>query len=548
MKPILFFAPLGLCFATAHLARAQESAASATAPIAIAIDAGANRRPIDARIYGTNYASSAQLKLLGATMHRMGGNNTSRYNWQLNADNRGNDWFFESIADDSATPGARADQFVQTSRDGGATPMLTIPMIDWIAKTGARREKLASFSIRKYGAQQKSDQWMPDAGNGTKADGTPVSGNDPNDANVRNSPALQSAWVRHLIQKWGAAARGGVRYYILDNEPALWNSTHRDVQPQGLRMSALRDKIIAYSQSIKAIDPNAKIAGPEEWGWTGYFYSGYDSQLAPTVNWDASKLPDRKSMNGQDALPWLLQQLRAYDAPRRTRTLDVFTVHFYPQGGEGGNDVSPAMQEKRNRSTRALWDANYTDQSWINDKINLIPRLKTWARGYRADLETGITEYNWGAENHINGATTQADILGIFGREGLNLATRWTTPPTDSPTFKAMQLFRNADNRNRGFGDLSIRCVAPNPDQVSAFAALRSSDRALTVMLINKQIGKSAPVNLSFTGFNAQTVAQGWQLTAKNRIESIAVPNVQSAKLNLTLPAQSVTLLVMPKL
>ena len=52
---------------------------------------------------------------------------------------------------------------------------------------------------------------------------------------------------------------------------------------------------------------------------------------------------------------------------------------------------------------------------------------------------TGITEYNWGAENHINGATAQADIYGIFGREGLDMAARWTTPDATTPTYKAMQ-------------------------------------------------------------------------------------------------------------
>ena len=28
----------------------------------------------------------------------------------------------------------------------------------------------------------------------------------------------------------------------------------------------------------------------------------------------------------------------------------------------------------------------------------------------------------------MNGALAQADIFGIFGREGLDLATRWKTP------------------------------------------------------------------------------------------------------------------------
>jgi len=86
------------------------------------------------------------------------------------------------------------------------------------------------------------------------------------------------------------------------------------------------------------------------------------------------------------------------------------------------------MQLRRNRSTRSLWDPTYTDETWINDKVRLIPRLKQWAAQYYPGTPVGINEYNWGAEDHINGATAQADVLGIFGREGLDLATRWTTP------------------------------------------------------------------------------------------------------------------------
>jgi hypothetical protein len=44
----------------------------------------------------------------------------------------------------------------------------------------------------------------------------------------------------------------------------------------------------------------------------------------------------------------------------------------------------------------------------------LIPRLRNWlATWYDAATRTGITEYNWGAESSVNGATAQADIPGI---------------------------------------------------------------------------------------------------------------------------------------
>jgi hypothetical protein len=31
---------------------------------------------------------------LNSPLNRNGGNNTTRYNWQLNTDNRGNDWYY----------------------------------------------------------------------------------------------------------------------------------------------------------------------------------------------------------------------------------------------------------------------------------------------------------------------------------------------------------------------------------------------------------------------------------------------------------------------
>ena len=84
-----------------------------------------------------------------------------------------------------------------------------------------------------------------------------------------------------------------------------------------------------------------------------------------------------------------------------------------------------------------------------------------------------ITEYNWGAEKSMNGATAQADILGIFGREGLSLAARWTTPDAATPTYKAMKMYRHYDGNKSTFGDVSVAATGPNPDNVAVFAAQR---------------------------------------------------------------------------
>lgn len=511
--------------------------------VTIRVDAAAGRHPINDSIYGIAHADAASLADLNVKLNRRGGNTDSRYNWQLNADNRGADWYFQSIPF-ANTPGELGDTFISTSRAGGAEPMLTIPTLGWIAKVGAGRAKLASFSIAKYGAQTDRDwQWFPDAGNGIRTNNGFVTGNNPEDANVRSDTAFQRGWVEHLKNKWGASNQGGLRYYILDNEPSIWHSTHRDVFPTGATMEQVRDRTIAYAGMIKSVDSAAIVLGPEEWGWSGYIYSGYDQQYGSQHNW--SDFPDRRAHDNKDYLPWLLDQLRREHERTGQRLLDVFTVHYYPQGGEFWGGTDTAMQLRRNRSTRSLWDANYTDESWINTQVRLIPRLKQWAAEHYPGTRTGITEYNWGAENHINGATAQADILGIFGRENLDMATRWTTPAPTTPTYKAIKMYRNYDNNKSAFGDISVRAEVPNPDELAAFAAVRSQDGALTVMLVNKRLTGDSAVTLQLANFNPNPSApvERYQLTAANAITRLS-DLTACANVTTTVPPQSITLLV----
>src|SRR2546428_7195197 len=108
--------------------------------------------------------------------------------------------------------------------------MLTIPMVDWVAKPGTHRSKLASFSIAKHGAQTGNDwQWFPDAGNGvSQATGQDITGNAPHDANRPNDPIFAHGWGTHLVSRWGAAYVGGLKYAILDNEHSICHAQHLD--------------------------------------------------------------------------------------------------------------------------------------------------------------------------------------------------------------------------------------------------------------------------------------------------------------------------------
>jgi hypothetical protein len=517
----------------------------------VAVDTHADRHPINPDIYGLAFAATSDLVALNAPLNRSGGDSQTSYNWQLNCDNRGNDWYFESFADSVSTPGYRLDNFIQTTQAAnvGAQVLLTIPMIDYIGSLGPGRSTLWSFSVAKYGPQTGSDPYNPDAGNGiSTAAGNPyITGNNPTDASVANSPSFEQGWVQHLISTWGLASAGGVKYYLMDNEPSIWFGTHRDVAPIGANYSEIYNDYLNYAGTVRALDPTATIVGPEEWGWLGLFYSGFDQQNGTGAG------SDYATHDNTYYYPWLMQQLASYQKSTGKQLLDVLSVHYYPQDGSFSNNDSLAAQLIRNQSTRSLWDPKYVDQSWIASVginkgiVDLIPNLKSWVKQYYPGLKTAITEYNWGDEPNLNGATTQADVLGIFGREALDMGTRWTVPANPSPTYLSMQIYRNYDGNNSTFGDASVYAGVADPDYLSSFAGLRSSDHALTVMVVNKQQG-STPVSISLADFATTGTAQAWQIASATQsaitpLGSVAIAN---NSITTTVPSQSITLFVIP--
>jgi len=526
-------------------------------PTTVSVDANANRHAINPNIYGIAYGDAHDMTTLNAPLNRWGGNSTSRYNWQIDAHSAGSDWYFETYSDGSGTPAGSADAYVATTRaNSGAEPLFTIPMIDYLANLGPNRSTLEGFSVKKYGPQTATDPYNSDAGNGvSSATGKDITGNDPLDTGIANTTAIQQGWLQHFVATYGPATTStGIKYYILDNEPSLWYQTHRDVHPNPSTYQEMYDKTVAYAGMIRVTDPAAKIVGPEEWSWWAMYASGFDQ----ANGWTAAN-SDYNTHGQTYYYPWLLQQLYKYKQQTGTQLLDVLTVHCY-NGAPGNNDDSLSGQTYRNRETRILWDPTFQDPSWYGDigingrVINWIPTLKAMVSQYYPGLEIGCTEYNWGDEPNLNGATTQADVLGIYGREGFDLATRWTVakntgtnPTTYYVTYLASQIYRNYDGNNSTFGDTSVEAGVANPDNLSAFASVRESDGALTAMVINKRQG-STPVTVSLANFSTSGTAQAWQINSVSQtsIARLADVKIANNSVSATVPSQSITLFVIP--
>ena len=560
--------------------------------VVVTVDVTQDRQPISPLIYGINYltdpfgtVSTATIRDLNASFVRNGGNLASRYNWQTNSENHAQDFYFESIASDGAatTDGRASDLFIATVRAGGAEPTVTIPTIDWLSKLGAGNDKLASFSITLYGPQLDADtDFFPDAGNGLYnlgGNARKIIVNNKADASAPNSLTLQMGFLDYLqVHPAGYAA---VRYYTMDNEPDLWADTHRDVvRPdgggpngavnpgnEGDKSVASVTRLVNYARLVKQRAPGAIVLAPETSSWFGYLVSAFDRQYANnradngdpnaynTFPQDGDLAGGYRTVTAANPdgfyLPWLLGQLAAV-APSEGRLVDYFTLHYYPQTVSLNSDASPGTRDLRNRSTRSLWDPTYVDEdavgvpSYIGTQVRLIPRMKEWVSRNFPGTKIGVTEYNWGADQDINGGTALADVLGIFGREGLDLATVFPTP--NDFAASGFKMYRSYDGQRSTFGETRVRLTpVPDPNNFGFYAAQRTSDGCLTLMLINKGTNAhNAQVNLAT--FAATGSAALWRLgSASTAIQPLppSAATLTSSQLSLSLPAQSVTLAVL---
>jgi hypothetical protein len=418
--------------------------------IALGLSCKAPLSPISPYIYGIAYdpqhnQNTSQWEI-GTTIRRWGGNHTSRYNWKLgHAWNTAFDWFFMNVNytnDDSFT----WKTFLKENESHRIQAALTIPTIGYVAKDTVS----GSYPEEKYGKQQAQFQGF---GNGKQPNGQWIKKNNPKETSVAADVNFMRPWIQQIVQYSKKAKIRPILEYILDNEPSLWNTTHRDVHPKPLTYEELLSKTLAYSKMIRQEDPSALIAGPAEWGWPGYFYSALDAEVGFSLK------PDRRQHGDVPLLDWWLRKLKAQQRKTGIRYLDIVDLHYYPQtdGVYGkGEKSDPIAAQTRIRVTRSLWDKDYTDESWIHEKIALLPRLQRIIHENFPGLRISIGEYNFGGERHISGALAQAEVLGIFAREKVFSAYYWTFPPSQSETAVAFQAYRNYDGEGSRFQDYLI--------------------------------------------------------------------------------------------
>ena len=499
--------------------------------VSVQIGVLADRHTISPYIYGGSYPQdSAHVTDSGMTEVRWGGDATSTYNWQLGTDNAAADYYFEDYNAEGFSNGSDSSstQFISDVEKAGSHPLMTMVMLPWVAQSaetsvtqGGTNNDHWSFSVATFGAQCSTDYWNSDAGDGLEADCSTRVTNNPVttayypllDDHTQTCPAstcvYRSDWAAALATAFGNGTCSipyssitSCHFYDMDNEIEIWGSTHFDIHPNPSGYDELASVYRTEAAKLKTWDPQAVRFGPITCCW--WFY------------WNGANGNDKNAHGGVDFVPWWLNQIYWRDQIADTRTLDVFDLHAYPDADTSGL-TQAQLQALAVSIYRDYWDPTFVspsssiNQPWTtniqpNKTIPFrIPRMRAIANMIYPGTPMSFTEWSaaFAGESDFSTALGDADAYGIFGRERLALASRWEAPLPTNPNYLALKLYTNYDGSQHGFGTTSVADVNNgNPDLFSSYAALDSTAKTLTVMVLNKDPQNATRVQFALSGFN----------------------------------------------
>jgi len=272
---------------------------------------------------------------------------------------------------------------------------------------------------------------------------------------------------------------------------------HRDVHPQPVTYEEIVNQTIIYASAVKEADPTAILAAPSEiqFGW----------------------YPD---WGGDKNVIYFLQNLKAYEDQHGKRILDSFDVH-YP-------------------------DAD--DNHW--PKLTDITHLRQVVDQHYPGTDISVSEWTMSGAGPLNGALAVADQLGHYARNRVAFASLWGLSSSDiaGPLGFTYRVFRNYDSKGSMFGDQYISGTTTSDDsQLSVHAAIRQSDGALTILVINK-ISADQKSTLSLKGYSGASTAHVFEFGAGNEKAIVPKPDisVSSSGFTYSYSAFSLTLVVIP--
>lgn len=411
----------------------------------------------------------------------MGGNRMSNYNWENNASNAGSSYLHQS--DDymawlmGFTPpqSNQAGKLLRAFQDSAlahqSQSAITLPMAGYVAK-----DKNGTVSLAETAPSSRWAKVVNQKGSAFSLNP------DTNDAFIYVDELLH-----FLINQYGlSSSANGIKNYILDHSPGLWQSDHPRIHPDTNHCVDFIQKSIALSKTVKTMDAQAKVFGPEAYG----FYEYYAFQDA--VDWPLH------SSNYPYFISMYLDSMKKASTLAGKRLLDVLSLHWYPNSNIGwmpSEDTSLQMVAERLQFPRSFWDSTYVEPSWIGQyfsgSLPILHTLKKQISQYYPGTKLGVTEYDFGADSHISGGIAQVEALMGFIKTGTEYACK--SLEVKDYTLSAMQIFNQPEYP---IGLTSVHANSLNKWASSIVATVRDSSQSeLHLIVTNKDMVASINAN-----------------------------------------------------
>ena len=537
--------------------------------LTLEVDPNQNERAISPYVYGVNNGNRAAAHR--APIVRSGGNRLTAYNWENNASNAGSDFHFQNDNYLCSTMGGTSNDY-PCSQDGGAPGAYLRAVVDQAVAAGAA--VAITVPIGDYVSADKG----PPGDVRADADGGPLAnyldvrfkkngikgGGYQNPPDTNDDSVYQDEMLNWLAQAEPAAKLA----FMLDNEPDLWSATHAEVHPIATTYAEIVRRSLQYGTAIKSVLPDATVWGVVSFGWSGYV------NLRGAVD----------AMMYGDFLNFWLDQMSAAQATAGKSLVDGLDLHWYPEAGDKGpmtstnggapgsdcrvvtdptqnNSMPPDCYTQagldgtaaaREQAPRSLWDETYVENSYITvglggQAIALIPRVMDKIAQHDPAMKLSFSEWNFGGGSDISGAIATADVLGVFGARGVDMAMLWETWHDEAFTYAAFDAYRNYDGSGAAFGDTSIAASTTDTQNSSVYASIESADPShMVIVAINKALtDKVAKIALSGgTVYATAAVYALTQSTGPSLARGLPLSSVAANAFSYLMPAQSVSVLV----
>ena len=534
-------------FTVAAAGAAIPPATPPTSDVSFAVDSTQDVHAISRFIYGMNgWDPAARPKNL--TLSRSGGNRMTAYNWETNDSNAGADFVNQNdnFLGGGTAPNGAVKEGLEDARGAGAGMIVTMPLIGYVSADHNGGGDVANTPNYLATRFRQSLPKKPSAFTLTP--------------NTTDAFVYQDEYINFLDQNYpDAFASTSTPIMVnLDNEPDLWQHTHArlrgDANPATqagttATYAEMIQRTVEYATAAKDVNGAVQILGPVSYGWQGYV-----------------RFQDASDHMNRDFLNFYLQEMSAAGNTAGRRLLDVLDVHWYPEarGACASNPMDgcritenasdAGLVAARIAAPRSLWDSTYRESSWIqsslgNNGINLLPRLKDKIANNYPGTKLAITEYNYGGAMHISGASAQADVLGIFGREGLYAATLWRLESNNEFIYGGFDAFRNYNGTNGSFGDTSIRASNSDVATTSIYASVDAANPARMVLVAINKNATAKTAGIAVTHTLQFHTAQVYSVTSTSPagapVAGAAINITQTNAFQYSMPANSVTTLVL---